>query len=131
MSFILQKRMLPFFLWLLIITIISGYPGHKVPEVPMWQFDKFVHTFIYLILSITMLIAFNRQYQIRKKRLFLTILILFFGVFYGGIMEILQHYIFINRSGNWYDFIANALGSVLGVLIYPFINKLLPISRWF
>ena len=45
-------------------------------------------------------------------------------------MEILQHYIFINRSGSWYDFFANAIGATIGVLIYPFVIKWLPLKRW-
>ena len=53
-----------------------------------------------------------------------------FGILFGGLMEICQHYIFINRSGNWYDFIANAIGALLGVILYPQLLKLLPLKRW-
>ena len=52
-----------------------------------------------------------------------------FGILFGGLMEICQHYIFINRSGNWYDFIANTIGAVLGVAVYPQLLKLLPLKR--
>ena len=59
----------------------------------------------------------------------LMVSIIVFGILFGGLMEICQHYIFINRSGNWYDFFANAIGAILGVYAYPFVIKLLPINR--
>ncbi len=120
---------MPAAVWLLIILILSGYPGSHLPKVPIWQFDKLVHSVIYSILSIFLIIAFQKQYVMETKRFFLITWIVLFGIFYGGIMEILQHYIFINRSGNWYDFIANTIGVTFGVLFYPLIIKLIPIKR--
>ncbi len=117
--------------WGVIIVIISGYPGHHVPKVPVWQFDKLVHSVVYAVLSICLMIAFHKQYTSGKNRLKLSLSIIFIAVFYGGFMEFLQDSIFINRSGNWYDFMANTIGAIIGVLIYPFIIKLLPINRWF
>ncbi len=126
MNKILKNKFLPAIVWLVVILIVSGFPGDKVPEVPIWQFDKLVHSVVYAILSITLLLAFQKP----KNRLKTFAFIILFGIFYGGIMEILQHYIFINRSGNWYDFIANAIGAILGILMFPFVMKLLPINRW-
>lgn len=125
----LKNKFLPAIIWLFAILVVSGYPGNHVPKVPVWQFDKLVHGVIYLVLSITLLYAFQKQYNQSEKRILLQVVIIVFGIFYGGFMEILQHYIFINRSGNWYDFIANGVGAILGVFIYPFIIKLLPINR--
>ena len=118
-------RFFPAVIWLIIIVVISGFPGDKVPEVPIWQFDKLVHSVVYLVLSVTLLIAFPKA----KRKLIWLITIILFGIFYGGIMEILQHYIFINRSGNWYDFMANAVGTVIGLLVFPLVTKLLPIKK--
>ncbi len=102
-----------------------------MPKIPVWQIDKLGHSIIYAILSVCLLIALNKQYKQTNKRFVISALIIFMGIFYGGIMEILQNNIFINRSGNWYDFIANTIGAILGVLVYPIIIKLLPIKRWF
>lgn len=124
-------KFFPAILWLIVIAIISGFPGNQVPKIPIWQFDKLVHSIVYAVLSITLIIAFYKDYTIPPKKIITLLLIIFFGIFYGGVMEILQHYIFINRSGNWYDFIANTFGTILGVILFPFINKLLPIKRWF
>jgi len=121
---------LPAFFWLLIITILSIYPGNKIPAPPFFQVDKFVHVFMYAPLSFLLIIAFFKQYNALESRLKVSILIILFAVFFGGIMEILQHYILINRSGNIYDFTANTIGAILGVLSFPLIAKILPIKKW-
>ncbi len=121
----------PAVIWLVVILILSGYPGDYVPKVLVWQFDKLVHSLIYTILSVCLMIAFSKQYSNRHNRFKITLFIVLFGIFYGGFMEFLQDYIFINRSGNWYDFIANSIGAILGVFAYPLILKKLPINRWF
>ena len=87
-----------------------------------------VHVGIYLMVSVTLCFAIYTNEQ-KNNQLKINVLVVLFGVFYGGFMEILQHYIFINRSGNWYDFFANAIGATIGVIIYPFVIKLLPLKR--
>jgi VanZ family protein len=123
------RSYLPSIIWLIVILVLSGYPGNHIPQNPIWQFDKLVHSVIYAILSICLIITFSKEYKKEKKRFQISCLIIFFGVFYGGFMEILQDNIFINRSGNWYDFIANTIGAILGVIIFPFVIKLLPINK--
>ena len=115
---------------MLIIVVISGYPGEKIPEVPVWQFDKLVHSIVYAMLSFLMLIPFHKQYIGLNNRLKIGAIVILFGVFYGGFMEFLQNTIFINRNGNWYDFVANAFGAIIGVVTYPIMIRFLPINRW-
>jgi len=124
------KLFLPVILWALVIVLLSGFPGNKVPDVPLWNFDKLVHVGMYAPLSFLLLFALNPQYPKQKNRYLTICFVVVSCVFYGGIMEILQHYIFINRSGNIYDFLANAIGSIIGVFIHPYIIKLLPIQKW-
>lgn len=125
------KLYYPAIIWGLIIIVLSGYPGKQIPKVTVLQFDKLIHTLMYLILSFCLLLPFSIQLTDKKKRLKLGCFVVLFGVFYGGFMEVLQKNIFINRSGDWYDFFANSLGALLGVLFYSTILKILPINRWF
>lgn len=124
------KSFIPLIVWLIIILFLSGYPGNQLPKVAVWQFDKLVHTLMYAILSFLFFLPFCGQCFDRKKRFKIGIVIILFGVSFGGFMEILQENIFINRSGSWIDFIANTVGAVLGVLIAPLVLKYLPINRW-
>jgi VanZ family protein len=123
------KFFIPAIIWLAVITVLSGFPGKQLPKIPVWQIDKLVHTFMYLILSLSLCVPFIKQFIEKNNRLPLGLKVVFFGIIYGGFMEVLQENIFINRSGNWYDFFANALGAIGGVLILPIILKYLPINR--
>ncbi len=123
------KLFLPAIAWLVVIAVLSGFPGKQGPKISAWQLDKFVHTFMYLILSLSLCFPFIKQFIDKNNRLILMLKIVFFGIMYGGFMEILQENIFINRSGNWYDFFANALGTIVGVFILPIILNYLPINR--
>ncbi len=125
-----KLKILPAAIWLLVILFLSGYPGNKLPPAPFFQFDKLIHSIMYFALYFFLAIAFYKQYYQTKTRLKAKILISFFAVFYGGFMEILQHYIFINRSGNFYDFAANTFGVIIGILFFPLIIKILPINKW-
>ena len=44
-------------------------------------------------------------------------------IFYGGLIEILQGTIFIERSADWFDFLADGVGSLVGLLLYNWIEK--------
>jgi len=118
--------MLPAILWLGVILILSAYPGNQLPPEPFWQFDKLVHSLIYFILVILLFYGFKSSPLPKNKKLKFNLLLVLFAIFYGGLMEILQHYIFINRSGNFLDFFANDFGVFLGWLVYPLISKYLP-----
>lgn len=45
-------------------------------------------------------------------------LVLIFGTLYGLLTEVLQHYVFIGRYAGIYDFLANTLGCILGVVLF-------------
>ena len=128
-SFSVYKRFIPSLIWIIAIAILSGYPGNKIPETPFLNFDKLVHVGIYFVLSIAICFAFINEKKLLSQQTKLRVWIICFGIFYGGFMEILQHYIFINRSGSWYDFFANTIGATIGVFFYPFVIKLLPFKR--
>ncbi|MCO6499136.1 MAG: VanZ family protein [Vicingus serpentipes] len=125
-----MKSFFPAIVWAIIIFLLSAFPGNKIPDIPVWNIDKLVHIGMYAVFSFLLLTAYNPQYSTKKTRYFTISLIAFFSVFYGGVMEILQHYIFINRSGSMYDFIANTIGSVMGVFIQPYVIKWLPLNKW-
>lgn len=116
-------------MWLITITVLSGYPGNKIPKSPFLNFDKLVHLGVYFILSIMLCYWFYTKDDKNSTSIKTSVLIILFGIFYGGFMEMLQEYIFINRSGNWYDFFANTIGAFLGVILFPFVLKLLPFKR--
>ena len=106
------------------IMVIMGLPGNYFPKVvSFWDWlgpDKVIHLIVFGILSYSMLWGYRKKIlshdvQYIKKSFLLTLLL---SVSYGAITELMQKYVFINRFGSIYDFIADAIGCVLGAIVF-------------
>jgi VanZ family protein len=83
--------------------------------------DKIVHFLMYFGLSIVA--SLNYIYD-KKGKIIILKLVAFavlVPIIYGGLIEILQAEYFTERSGDWYDFLADVSGSL----------ATLPFSLWF
>jgi VanZ family protein len=105
-------------IWSVIVLYISLTPANKIPKTNLFtinNFDKVVHFGMYFILSAIIckiLLARN----INKTTLFL--ITVFISVILGGLLEIIQGILPINRSCSMGDFIANSIGGIAGTLAY-------------
>lgn len=106
------------------IMVIMGLPGNYFPKVvSFWDWlgpDKVIHLIVFGILSYSMLWGYRKKimsHDVRyiKKSFLLTLLL---SVSYGALTELMQKYVFINRFGSIYDFIADAIGCVLGAIVF-------------
>ena len=111
-----QLRAYPFLAnWLsgliaLSIIWLSLTPLAELPSVP--GSDKTHHIIAYAALAIPTAFAF-------PKRLLITAVLY---ILLGGLIELIQPY--VNRYGEWLDFIANLSGVILGSFIGLLLNKL-------
>lgn len=116
------KNFWPALLWAIVVFVLSAIPGNYFPSITsFWDWlgpDKIVHLAFYALLSYLVFNGMHRQYSKANKRLSLVFLTLFIGTVFGLFIEIMQYYVFVGRSGNLYDFIANVIGCVIGVLVY-------------
>lgn len=124
------KAYIPAIIWVFIILFLSGYPGSELPKIAIWQIDKFGHIIMYGTLSFLLLFPFVKQFLAHNKWFKISLLVILSCVLYGGLMEILQNNIFINRSGNWIDFMANTIGAIMGAVLFYSLLKILPIKKW-
>ena len=115
-----MKKFLPFIIWTLVIFGLCSMPGKAIPHISwleLLSFDKFVHAAIFFAEQILFMRAL--QHILKGYGLYA----LLFCLMYGGSLELMQFYIFDSRSGDWFDFIANATGAFLGLLLYNKVNK--------
>ncbi len=73
--------------------------------------------------GLSIVASFNYIYD-RKGKIIILKLVAFavlIPIVYGGLIEILQAEYFVDRGGDWYDFLADVLGSL----------STLPFSLWF
>ena len=118
---IFWKFHLPAIFWALIILLLCGIPGNKIPELTFLEWlnpDKFVHLILFGVLCILLLKGFERQNYSRALNKNAIFLALTLCIIYGCIIEILQEYFFINRSGDVRDAVANLFGTLFGLWVY-------------
>ncbi len=111
------------------IMVIMGMPGNYFPKVvSFWDWlgpDKIIHLIVFGILSFSMIWGYRKKLLHQsitslKKALLLTLLL---SISYGAFTELLQKHVFINRYGSIYDFLADAIGCLLGVIAFFFYFK--------
>ena len=110
-------------LWAIIILILSGIPGQVVEPYVFWNADKLVHTVIYFGLTMFLLAAFNKLPSLSFFNQKAASIAMFISIFYGGLMEVLQATVFINRSGNLPDFAFNSAGAIVAAMTFSFWMK--------
>jgi len=96
-------------LWVLIIFILCATPGQYIPSfswLDLLSFDKLVHASIFYILSTLIFIIGLKE---NKSPLFF-ISFLIVSIAYGISLEIMQATVFVNRSADWIDMLANSFG---------------------
>jgi VanZ family protein len=120
-------------IWVIIIFILSSLSGNKfnkIPIIPIPYLDKIVHFIMYFTLQFLFLLEYFKNYQEKYKRVKYLLLTLFLSISYGAILEVLQQFIFTKRSGSFYDFTANSLGTITACLIvFYLINKTRILNR--
>jgi VanZ family protein len=102
---------IPALLFIAVIWILSSQSALPVPK-GILGFDKFQHLLAYLVLAVSIALWFSPE-QRRNRRLRSFFLIALISSLYGAIDEIHQSYT-PGRDCNIWDWIADALGSVLG-----------------
>ena len=104
--------------WILIF-ILTSIPGNVMPKIFEFS-DKIKHFGAYSVLAFLLNFALytqNRYPVVKKYSYFFTFLI---TLFYGLFDEV--HQIFIpGRFFDWYDLLADAIGSLIGILVSLYI----------
>ena len=98
---------------ILILSIILFLSLYPLPMLPMMNEgnDKLYHFIAYLFLVLPIGYAQPKY----------TFLYLFTLIFISGAIEVIQPY--VNRYGEWLDFLANTLGIFVGFLIGKIVAK--------
>lgn len=115
---------IPALLWVGLITVLTLTPSHTIPQGLQGLNDKIIHAGIYFItcgLIYLGFIRFNFKYPVARKILGGIVLLC---IFYGGIIELLQHYLTTSRSGDWLDFLANSAGVIVSALLLRMLHRL-------
>jgi len=115
------------FIWALFILVITGIPGSYIPGITtFWEWlqpDKIVHVFIFAVLSFLILFNVRTQYSRSNRRFYYVIIAVGSTAVYGLLTEVLQYYVFIGRSGNVYDVLADCVGALSGWILFNWVSQ--------
>ena len=102
-KFISRNPWLAWF-WTFLILTACTWPGKDIPAAPIVGFDKIVHAGLFSVWIILWLIAYP------KKALLLVIT----GMIYGLGLEFYQQLLPFDRTFDWWDAVADAVGVIIG-----------------
>jgi len=108
-------------IWAVLTLTACGINGSYLPKVSFYLFepDKVAHILLFLVLF--SLCIFPDRYHIKTLRVLFLILLC---TSYGILIEILQATIFINRSYDVGDMIANTAGVITGTFTIPLLKRI-------
>ncbi len=104
----------------ILILVFSLIPMHSKLLGEVENSDKILHTFSYTLLSLTWLFYFK---SINKSNI--KFLLAVSIIFYGIIIEVLQSTLTTNRTGSFYDVVANIIGIFMAIIIFENLYKLI------
>jgi VanZ family protein len=113
-------------LWALIILILCGIPGRDIPHISLLEFlsfDKFVHAGIFYVLILLTIRGFLLQTSFKKLQQSAKSIALVLCIIYGGSLEIMQGTLLVGRTADVFDFLADSLGCILGLLTYNWVER--------
>jgi VanZ family protein len=121
------KYNLPSILWGILILFLLGIPGNNFETfsfLSKFHLDKIIHIFLFFIFVILLIIGFKKQNSFNILRNHSILIAILISILYGATIEISQAYIFIKRTGDTYDIIANTFGTLLGIgMFYGIIER--------
>lgn len=113
--------MMPSLGWAAIIALLSLTSTGGTPMMPLFgilPIDKAVHFGLYLILSYVLLVGTAKQYTFNKLRYYSVPISIIVAILYGVLMELLQGFVIMDRNLEFYDIVANAVGSFSGFGVF-------------
>jgi|SRR3569832_891781 len=119
----------PAFIWAAIILILCALPGPYLPRLSFLDWlrpDKVVHLILFGTLCVLFIRGFALQSSVAALVNHPKMYAIVFTIIYGVMIELLQEYIFIWRTGEVFDAIADAAGAFIGLWLYNYWTKRKP-----
>ena len=114
------------FIWTIIIIVLCNIkmPTGDGDEGLFFEgFDKLVHLGFFYLLSVLLFygkITSQHNYSFRSITIFKVIII---SAIIGGGIELLQWKVFTYRSAEWWDFICDMIGALMGIFSYVLLHQ--------
>jgi len=102
---------------------VSLIPLPFLPNIKFIPVDKVGHFLAFFILSLLYLWAFDNKEGFTKPGFYKNRVTFLITTVIGAMIELLQHYLPINRYGDWFDFFFDLGGIIIAIIIYPMLKQ--------
>ena len=103
---------------MILVAIASFTPGNEFKGDGVDGLDKVIHLFFYLVLTIVLSVANLRQTCITKRSWNPVLMSVISSFLFGLMIEIFQGTVFVSRSFEIMDVLANTLGIFSGATMF-------------
>jgi len=103
-----------------VIFMVISMPSDQIPETPLLGLphaDKAVHFLLFAIFGVLLILGLGKQAGNRQAGTMHILMALLIGLAYGILTEYYQHCCLADRHGNIPDIVANAFGTIFGVVL--------------
>ncbi len=107
--------------WGVLIWAFSSIPNSELPDFSLWRLfsgDKLIHAFLYAVLAFLLMGSSLKQFLYKKIHYNAITFSLITSVLFGTVIELYQEFVLVDRYGDYVDGIANAIGAVIGVMVF-------------
>jgi len=111
---------LPAVLFTAAVAYLSLTESAQAPSVALN--DKLIHGLMYTVLAISWILPLKFTITNHQSPITHYAVVLLGTTVFGGLMELLQHFCTLTRSGEWLDLLADFVGALIGVIIIAIIT---------
>ncbi|MDZ4823147.1 MAG: VanZ family protein [Flavobacteriales bacterium] len=107
--------------WALLILAMHSIPGFDLAYRDPWQLlriDKLAHAGMFAAFVAMLMVAFRKQDRYSGIRIHAQKISVLISISYGGLLELYQGQLFVERTSDLHDFAANTIGAFLGLILF-------------
>lgn len=101
--------------WAVFIFMLCALPGGQFQETKHEHLDKIIHVILFGFLFVLFTIGFIKQQSNTYLKSNVKLKVWLGCVAYGLLIELLQGTVFVDRSVEFADILANAIGATIGL----------------
>jgi di/tricarboxylate transporter len=116
------KHQLPALAWAIFIMVLcttsTSNDSFVNQELLGIETDKWGHAFIFAVLVFFIMLGLIKTWRFSFLLVKIRIISVIIAILYGVVVELVQHFYTVDRTGDFNDFIADIIGSFCGWLMF-------------
>ncbi|MCC6819023.1 MAG: VanZ family protein [Bacteroidia bacterium] len=115
-----MKHQLPAIAWAIFILVLctTSNAGFQVQTVFNIPTDKLGHAFIFAVLVYFIMLGLIKYWRFSFLLNKIRITALSIAIVYAAAIELIQHYFTNDRIGDYWDFLADIIGCLIGLIMF-------------